>query len=69
MKEAFTIAKNRVITMQYALSNADGVIIRQAGDTPVTGRLHDPGYARSNTRTFCMPAAARVHRARNGGGI
>ena len=42
MKEELTITRNRVITLQYALSNADGVIIRKASGTPIT-YLHGAG--------------------------
>ena len=42
MKEELTITQNKVITMQYALSNADGVIIREAGNSPIT-YLHGAG--------------------------
>ena len=42
MKEELTIAQNKVITLQYALSNADGVIIRKASSAPIT-YLHGAG--------------------------
>ena len=42
MKESLTIKQNKVVSMQYALSNADGIIIRKASDTPIT-YLHGAG--------------------------
>lgn len=42
MKEQLTVIPHKVITMQYTLSNTDGVIIREASDTPIT-YLHGAG--------------------------
>jgi len=42
MNKALTVAQHRVITMQYSLSNTDGVIIREASGEPVT-YLHGTG--------------------------
>jgi FKBP-type peptidyl-prolyl cis-trans isomerase SlyD len=42
MNEALTVARHRVITMQYSLSNTDGVMIREASGEPVT-YLHGAG--------------------------
>lgn len=42
MKKDLTIERHKVITMQYALSNTDGIIIREAGGTPIT-YLHGAG--------------------------
>ena len=42
MKEELTVAPHKVITMQYSLSNTDGVIIREASGTPIT-YLHGTG--------------------------
>ena len=42
MKESLTIKQQKIVSMQYALSNADDVIIRKASDTPTT-YLHGAG--------------------------
>ena len=42
MKEELTVAPHKVITMQYSLSNTDGVIIREASGAPIT-YLHGAG--------------------------
>ncbi|GMR06781.1 MAG: peptidylprolyl isomerase [Gammaproteobacteria bacterium] len=42
MKEQLTVTPHKVITMQYSLSNTDGVIIREASGTPIT-YLHGVG--------------------------
>jgi FKBP-type peptidyl-prolyl cis-trans isomerase SlyD len=42
MKEELTIAQHRVVTMQYSLSNTDGVVIREASSEPIT-YLHGVG--------------------------
>ena len=35
MKEDQIAGKNKVITMQYSLTNSEGVVVREAGDSPV----------------------------------
>ena len=42
MKTAETVAENKVITIQYSLTNTDGVVVREAGEKPVT-YLHGAG--------------------------
>ena len=42
MKEQLTVSSHKVVTMQYTLSNTDGVIIREASSTPIT-YLHGVG--------------------------
>jgi FKBP-type peptidyl-prolyl cis-trans isomerase SlyD len=42
MKQAQTVAPGKVITIQYSLTNADGVIVREAGGKPVV-YLHGTG--------------------------
>jgi len=42
MNEELTVAPHKVITMQYCLSNTDGVIIREASGAPIT-YLHGAG--------------------------
>ena len=37
-----TVGKNKVITMQYSLTNADGVVVRDAGGAPIS-YLHGAG--------------------------
>jgi len=36
MKEEQTVSRDKVITMQYSLTNSEGVVVREAGDSPVT---------------------------------
>ena len=36
MKKEQTVSRNKVITMQYSLTNSEGVVVREAGDHPVT---------------------------------
>ena len=49
MKEELSITRNKVITLQYALSNADGVIIREASGGPIIAlRSRNPGNPRCN---------------------
>jgi FKBP-type peptidyl-prolyl cis-trans isomerase SlyD len=36
MKEKQTVSKNTVITMQYSLTNSEGVVVREASDSPIT---------------------------------
>ncbi|MGB5179458.1 MAG: peptidylprolyl isomerase [Gammaproteobacteria bacterium] len=42
MKKPQTIAVNKVVTMQYSLTNTNGVVVREAGGKPVT-YLHGTG--------------------------
>lgn len=42
MSTETTIGANKVITMQYSLTTAEGVVVREAGDKPVT-YLHGAG--------------------------
>ena len=42
MKTAKTVAANKVVTMQYSLTNTDGVVVRKASERPVT-YLHGAG--------------------------
>ena len=42
MNKTQSIAANKVITMQYSLTNADGVVVRAASEKPVT-YLHGAG--------------------------
>lgn len=42
MNKPLTIGANKVITMQYSLTNARGVVVREARDKPVT-YLHGTG--------------------------
>lgn len=42
MNKAETIGANKVITMQYSLSNNNGILLREASDKPVT-YLHGAG--------------------------
>jgi len=42
MENAKTVAANKVITIQYSLTNTDGVVVRDANSKPVT-YLHGTG--------------------------
>jgi FKBP-type peptidyl-prolyl cis-trans isomerase SlyD len=42
MENNQTVSHNKIITMQYSLTNADGVVVREAGGTPVN-YLHGSG--------------------------
>ena len=42
MKTAETVAANKIITIQYSLTNTDGVVVREANEKPVT-YLHGAG--------------------------
>jgi len=42
MDKARTIGVNKVITMQYSLTNSEGVVVREASEKPVT-YLHGAG--------------------------
>lgn len=42
MKEKQTVSQNKVITMQYSLTNSDGVVVREAGCAAVS-YLHGAG--------------------------
>ena len=42
MEKNHTVSHNKVVTMQYSLSNADGVVVREAGGMPVS-YLHGSG--------------------------
>ncbi len=42
MENNQTVTRNKVVTMQYSLTNADGVVVREAGGKPVT-YLHGSG--------------------------
>jgi FKBP-type peptidyl-prolyl cis-trans isomerase SlyD len=42
MNKTQTVNRQKVVTMQYSLTNTDGVVVREAGDTPIT-YLHGTG--------------------------
>jgi FKBP-type peptidyl-prolyl cis-trans isomerase SlyD len=42
MKDARTVARNKVVTMQYSLTSASGVVVREASGAPVS-YLHGTG--------------------------
>lgn len=42
MNKAETVSENKVVTMQYSLTNTDGVVVREASEKPVN-YLHGAG--------------------------
>ena len=42
MSKHETVGRHKVVSMQYSLTNTDGVVVREASDTPVT-YLHGVG--------------------------
>ena len=42
MKDSRTVGRNKIVTLQYSLTSATGVVVREAGSTPIN-YLHGTG--------------------------